>query len=132
MHKPERGPLITLFGIVVIVAYCAVLVAGATYLLLPFVPTILPHKAALAVAAAAVGLGLLMMPESLTNHFSRLADFIQGVGVLLFLGAIGVLLVEILEVYFPGLARVSNTEALLVLIVILVAAILYKLNKREP
>ena len=27
--KPERGPLITLFGIVAIVTYCAVLVAGA-------------------------------------------------------------------------------------------------------
>jgi hypothetical protein len=132
VHKPSRGPLITLFDLVVIVAYCAVLVAGAAYLLLPFVPTILPHKAALAVAAAAVALGLLMMPESLTKHFSRLADFMQGVGVLLFLGAIGVLIGEILEVMFPGLTRVSSTEALLVLIAILVAAILYKLNKREP
>jgi hypothetical protein len=46
VHKPERGPLITLFGIVVIVAYCAVLVACVAYLLLAFVPTILPHKAA--------------------------------------------------------------------------------------
>ena len=132
MHKPERGPLITLFGIVVIVAYCAVLVACVAYLLLAFVPTILPHKAAFAVGAAGVALGLLMMPDSLTNHFSRLADFMQGVGVLLFLGALGVLIGEILEVFFPGLAKVSNTDALLVLIAILLTAILYKLNKREP
>jgi hypothetical protein len=73
-----------------------------------------------------------MMPDSLTKHFSRLADFMQVVGVWMFLGAIGVLIGEILEVLFPGLTRVSSTEALLVLIAMLVAAILYKLNKREP
>jgi hypothetical protein len=116
-------------GIIVIVAYCAVLVAGVAYLLLPFVPTILPHKAALAVAVAAVALGLLTMPDSLTKQFSRLADFTQGVGVLLFLGAIGVLLGQMFEVLFPRLAQVSSPDALLVSI--LLAAILYKLNQRE-
>jgi hypothetical protein len=124
--------LITLFGLVVIVAYCAVLVAGVAYLLVTFVPTVLPHKAAFAVGAAAVAWGLLMMPDSLTKHFSRLADFMQVVGVWMFLGAIGVLIGQILEVFFPGFARVSNSDALLVLIAILLAAILYKLNKREP
>jgi hypothetical protein len=129
VHRPERG---TLFGVTVIIAYCAALVAGAAYLLLPFLPTSLPHRAALAVAGAAVALGLLIMPEFLTRHFSRLADLMQGVGVLLLLAAIGVLLGQILEGLFPGLAKVSNADALLVLIAILVAAILYKSNKREP
>jgi Na+/citrate or Na+/malate symporter len=132
VQKRERGPLITLFGVVVIVAYCAVLLACVAYLLLNFVPTILPHKAAFAVGAAAFALGLLMMPDSLTKNFSRLADFMQVVGVWMFLGAIGVLLGQILEILFPGLASVSNSDALLVLIAILLAAILYKLNKREP
>jgi len=84
----------------------------------------------LAVVTAAVATGLLMMPESLTKHFSRLADFTQGVGVLLFLGAIGVLTAEILEAFFPEFAKMSATDALLVLIAMLLAAILYKFNKR--
>jgi hypothetical protein len=132
MHRLERRPLIKPFGIVVIVAYCAVLVAGAAYLLLPFIPSILPHEAALAVAAAAVALGLLMMPEFLTKHFSGLTDLVQGVGVLLFLGASGVLLGQILVAFFPRIATVSAADALLILSAMLVAAIFYKFNKREP